>query len=99
MISHDYPYSNRTLYGIKSNAVRYTWAGYYLFVIASSFIGDTIILVASIKYKAFKLHRGITVIIHHIAFCDLMVTALNILPRFITLIRDEWMFGLSLIHI
>ena len=86
-------YSNKTAYGIKSDAIRYTWAGYYLFVIASSVIGDTTILIASIKYKAFKLHRVIIVIIQHIAVCDLIVSATDILPKMVSVISDKWVLG------
>ena len=85
--------SNRTAYGIKSDAIRYTWAGYYLFVIASSLIGDITILIASIKYKAFRLHRVIIVIIQHIAFCDLMVSAIYVLPKMVSVISDKWVLG------
>ena len=85
--------SNITAYGITNDAVRYTWAGYYLFVIASSFVGDTIILIASIKYKAFKLHRVIVVVIQHVAFCDLVVSATDILPKMVTVIADKWVLG------
>ena len=93
MTHHDSDYSNRTLYSIERDAVRYTWAGYCLFVIASSFIGDTTILVASIKYRAFKLHRAIIVIIQHLAFCDLMVSALDVFPRLISVMTNEWVLG------
>ena len=86
-------YSNKTAYGIESKALRYTWAGYYLFVIASSVIGDTTILIASIKYKAFKLHRVIVVIIQHIAFCDLMVSVTYVLPNMVSVISDKWVPG------
>ena len=85
--------SNITAYGITNDAVRYTWAGYYLFVIASSLIGDTTILIASIKYRAFKLHRVIVVVIQHVAFCDLVVSATDILPKMVTVIADKWVLG------
>ena len=86
-------YSNKTAYGIKSDAIRYTWAGYYLFVVASSLIGDTTILIASIKYKAFRLHRVIIVVIQHIAFCDLIVSATYVLPKMVSVISDKWVLG------
>jgi hypothetical protein len=85
--------SNRTVYGIDSELLRYIWAGYYLFVILSSLIGDTIISIASIKYNAFKLHEVIVVIIQHIAVCDLMVTVTSVVPQFFATIYDEWVFG------
>ena len=73
--------------------MRYTWAGYYLFIITSSFIGDTTILIASIKYKAFKLHRVIIAVIQHIAFCDLMLSATYLLPNMVSIIVDKWVLG------
>ena len=91
--SRDYPYSNKTIYGIKSDAARYTWAGYYLFILISSLVGDTIILIASLKYRAFNLHKVIIVIIQHIALCDLMVTIMAVVPTIVFLISNEWMFG------
>ena len=89
----EYEYNNKTVYGIKSNTVRYTWVGYHLFVIISSLAGDTTILIACIKYKAFKLHRVITVVIQHMAICDLMVCVTDIFPRLVSIIADDWVFG------
>ena len=90
---YNYEYSNKTAYGIKSDAIRYTWAGYYLFVIASSFLGDITILIASLKYKVFKLHRVIIVIIQHMAVCDLIISATSVLPRMVAVISDKWVIG------
>ena len=92
-------YSDHDLYGIKSDAVRYTWAGYFLFVVLSSLIGDTTILVASIKYKVFKLHKAIIVLIQYIAVCDLMVTATLVIPRTISLFANGWILGDTLCYI
>ena len=93
MTVFDSEFSNKTHYGLETAAQRYTWAGYYLFVILSSLIGDTTILVASIKYRAIKLHRVIVTIIQHIAVSDMLVIALQVLPIFVTLLADEWVFG------
>jgi hypothetical protein len=89
----DNEYSNRTLYGIESKPIRYIWAGYFLFVILSSLIGDTTILIASIKYKAFKLQKIVVVIIQHIAVCDLMVTVTTVIPMLFTVTINEYVFG------
>ena len=97
--SHINQYNIKTIYGIKSDAARYAWAGYIVFVIASSFIGDTIILIASSRYKAFKLHKVIIVIIQHIALCDLMVTVTDVLPLFVSMIENEWVFGNLLCYV
>jgi hypothetical protein len=94
MIStNNFEYGNKTLYGIKNDIVQYIWTGYFIFVFASSLIGDTIILIASIKYRAFKLHGVIIVIIKHIAICDLMVSTMDVLPKLISLVVREWALG------
>ena len=85
--------SNKTRFGLESVAQRYTWAGYYLFVILSSLMGDTTILVGSIKYQVIKLNRIIVTLIKHIAVCDLLVIATQVLPQFVTLLADKWVFG------
>jgi hypothetical protein len=86
-------FSNRTVYGIESERLRYIWAGYFLFVMLSSLIGDTTILIASIKYKALKLHKAIVVIIQHIAVCDLMMSTFYVLPKCAYLIANGSMLG------
>ena len=95
----NYPYNNKAVYGIKSDASRYDLAGYYLFILISSLVGDTIILIASLKYRAFNFHKLIVVTIQHIAFCDLMVTTTNVIPRIVSLICDKWVFGNSLCYL
>ena len=86
-------YSNKTLYGIEDQALRCTWASYYIFVIISSLIGDTTILIASIKYRAFKLHKYMVIIIEHIAICDLMVTITAVITSTTSLFADRWILG------
>ena len=86
-------YSNKTVYGTDSDAVRYTWAGYYLLVFASSLIGDATILIASIKYRAIKLHKIMILIIQHIAVCDLMVSITDVIPLIVCTIAGEWVLG------
>ena len=92
-INHDPEYSNKTLFSIKNDAARYAWAGYLLLVLISSLVGDTTILIASLKYRVFNLHKVIVVTIQHIAFCDLMVTITGVVPNFVSLLSNGWMFG------
>ena len=86
-------YSNKTLYGIEDQALRCTWASYIIFVLLSSLIGDTTILIASIKYRAFKLHKYMVIIIEHIAICDLLVTITAVIPITTSLFADIWILG------
>ena len=93
MASRYYEYNNSTFYGFESDALRYTWAGYFLFIIISSLVGNTAILIASMKYKAFKFHRAIIIIIEHLAVCDLMVVATDVVPKLVSLIANKQVLG------
>ena len=86
-------FSDTSLYAIRSAAVRYTWTSYYVFVLLSSLVGDTTILVASVKYRAFRLHEFIIVVIQHIAVCDILVSLTNVLPMMVSLVYGEWVLG------
>ena len=93
-----YNYSNKTLFGIKTDAERYAWAMWNIFVILVSFLGDTTILVASIKYKAFRMNKIIVAIIQHIAVCDLLCS-LYLVPSAISLITDGMILDYKLCNI
>ena len=92
-------YSNYTLFGIKNEAERQTWAASLIFILICSVLGDTAIFVASIKYNAFKLHETIVVFIQHIAVCDLLYSLAGIFPRIVSMISDGWVFGTTLSYI
>ena len=78
---------------IEDEVVRHIWAGWYIFVIMTCLIGDTIILIASIKYKAIKLHEAIVAFIQHIAVSDLLLSLALLLPTAVSLLADKWVFG------
>ena len=67
-----YNFSNQTKFGIKNDTERYIWAGWLAFVFLSSLLGDSLILIASIKCKAFNLHKMLVTFIQHIAVSDLL---------------------------
>ena len=94
-------FSNKTLYGGHSKPIRYFWAGYQIFVLLSSVIGDTTILLSSIKYRAIRLNKLIVVIIQHIAVCDLSVTLFSggVWSATVSLIADRWVLGTALCYI
>ena len=96
--SHHEAYSDRQD-SIKSDTVRYLWAGYFVFVLLSSLIGDTTILIASIKYRAIKLHKVIVVIIQHIAVCDLLISITDVFVKLVSVIAGDWVFGDLLCHL
>ena len=97
--SSGFNFDNKTLYGIQSETGRYIWSGYFILVITSSLIGDSIILIASIKYRAFKLHKTMIVIIQHIAVSDLIGSIVYLTPRVSAMIADGWALGDTLCYI
>ena len=81
-----YDFSNETVFAIKNDTERYLWAGWLIFVFVSSLLGDSLILIASIKYKAFKLHKMVVTFIQHIAVCDLLHSVGSVAPAAISAI-------------
>ena len=92
MESEEFEYSKKS-YALTSAPVRYIWAGYFIFVIISSLLGDSVILIASLRYKAIELHKALVVIINHVAICDLMVTVVLCIPTAASLITGMQVFG------
>ena len=84
-----YDYSDFNHFSIKNNVERCAYIGWNIFVIICSILGDTTILVASIKYKAFRLNKIVVVLIEHVAACDLLQVVGNILPATISAIRNR----------
>ena len=90
-------YANKSIYGME-DPPKYALTSYYLFVLLSCLVGDTIILVASIKYRALRLHPFITHVIQNIAVSDLMVALVYVLPKVIAKIADGWVLGYGLCY-
>ena len=78
---------------IQNDAERLTWALWLMLIFVISLLGDGTILVASIKYKAFKLHKVIVIFIQNIAACDLLITVISIFTQSVSLMADRWIFG------
>ena len=74
---------------IKDEAVRYIWAGWFIFVFSSSLVGDTIILIASIKYEAIALPEVMVAFIQHIAVSDLVICISYIFPLAVSLVDPK----------
>ena len=83
-----YNFSNRTQFEIKNDTERYLWAGWLTFVFVSSLLGESLILLASIKYKAFNLHKIIVTIIQHIAVSDLLHSVGCVAPALLSTIYN-----------
>ena len=89
-------YSDYTQFGEKSTLKRYLWTSWLFFVLLSSLLGDSIILIASRKYGAIKLNRIILLFIEQIAACDMTLSVLYIVFTLVPLISNRWMFGTTL---
>ena len=91
-------YNNYTYYRIHNDGERYFWISFNILILLSSLVGDSVILIASIKYNAIKLHRVIVTFIKHIAVADLVITITHVLPNIISTIADGWVFSDALFY-
>ena len=66
-------YSNSTRFGVEDRALRNTYAAWSFVVFLASSIGDSIILLSSLKYNTIIVNRIIVTYIEQIAVCDIMI--------------------------
>jgi hypothetical protein len=85
--------SNFTDYGIHNTGERSVWIIFLLLVLLSSLIGDSIILISSIRYNAIKLYEFLVVVIQHIAACDILSSISYVFPTMVSLIANKWVLG------
>ena len=88
-------YSNKT-FAIVDSSERYFWTVFHIFVLLSSFIGDTLILYASFQRNAFRLNKFIVVVIQYMAVYDILYTIFWVLPVAISLIANSEILGEAL---
>ena len=86
-------YDNYTLYGIHSKNERGLLIGYNSFIITSSVIGDTLILIGSLRYNAIKLHKVMVTFIQHLAAVDLLSIVFSVVPVAVSLAANGWILG------
>ena len=77
---------------LKNDGERYGLVAFLLIVLLSSLIGDSIILLASVRYDAIKLNKFIVAIMQHIAVCDLLQSVFLVLPSAASILAGEWIF-------
>ena len=63
---------NKTLLDIKDNAERQLLICWNITVLLTSLIGDSLILIGTIRYKAIKQHKVIVAVIQNMAVVDLL---------------------------
>ena len=84
--------SKNPQFEIQNDTERHAWTAWLIFISLCSFLGDTTILTASIKYKVFKFHKLVVTTINHIAVCDLVISVLQI-PNITALLCNGWVLG------
>ena len=85
-------FSNAT-YGIQSESERNIWTFYFIFVLLSTLIGDTLILYASFHKDALKINPIIVAFMQHIAVSDLIQAVSTALPTMVALKTNSWTLG------
>ena len=65
----------------------------------SSLIGDSIILVATIKYQAIRHHKVIVAVVQHLAVSDLLQALFRVFPTATALVEDRWVMGEVMCHV
>ena len=75
---------------ITDEGERYLLVTYLIMVLLSSLIGDSLIILASVRYNAIKLNKFIIAVMQHMAVGDLLRSTTCILPVIVSLIADEW---------
>ena len=90
--------SNKTT-GIAHDSERIILTTWSIAVILTSLMGDSVILIATTKYQAIKLHRVLVTLIQHLAISNLLQTLFRVLPITPTFITDAWVMGTFLCHV
>ena len=73
--------------------VRYFLAIWSLLSAILSFVGNTVVLVASRKFRAFKVDKVSVTLIDNLAVADLGYTLVGIVPTIGALITNRWPYG------
>ena len=71
---------------------------YNIIVVLTLLIGDSLILVSTVKYNAIKLHKVIATVIQHLAVSDILVTIFKVTPQTISVVADSWILKTVLCH-
>ena len=84
---------NQTYYEISSLPLRYSLATYCFITAIFAAAGNTVVLVASMKYKCIKLDRVSNILIRNIAIADLAYSLCIMLQVGLALCFNTWPYG------
>ena len=84
---------------ITTNSERIALTLWGITVIVTSLLGDSIVLLATTRYRAIKLHRVLVTLLQHLAISNLLQTLFRVLPVTPTFTTDTWVMGTLLCHL
>ena len=90
---------NNTQYEINNEAERSIFILCNLMILLASLMGDSIILISTIKYSAITLNKVIITVIQHMAVCDLIQTLFKVSPITFAFMTDRWVMGELICHV
>ena len=85
--------------GIQNDILRYAYIAYLLFVMFSSLVGDSLVLVGTLKYQAMKINCFLVVLLQHIALVDILTCITYVLPQITYYMSsNRWVLGHLFCH-
>ena len=82
-----------TSYKIDNPTEREILIGYKVLLSASTLIGDSLILVGSLRYNAIKLHKILVIIVQHMAVANILMSLFSIIPSAVSLAVNDQILG------
>ncbi|KAL5257746.1 hypothetical protein ACHWQZ_G012610 [Mnemiopsis leidyi] len=90
---------NTSSYRIADPTDREILAGFKVLLSVTILVGDSLILVGSLRYNAVKLHNILVIFIQHMAVADFLVALFGVIPGAVSLAADDWVLGDSFCYI
>lgn len=72
---------------------------YNILVVLVGILGNLVVLVASVGYRAIKLDNISLIFVHTLAVTDILLTVVMFLPMLVTLVFRRWVLGSGLCYV
>ena len=66
---------------------------YNSLVILLGMVGNSLVLVGSVKYNAIRMEENSVILLEHVAAADVMATLFQFVPMMTTLAAERWVLG------
>ena len=84
---------------VKSDAERYPLISWCLIAVLGSLIGNTTILLSTIRYNAIRLDKISVLLINNIAVSDIAMAVFAVHPTLVSLIYNRWPYGDTMCYV